>query len=168
MNEKSDWVHAMSPLSDPIYGKLHYSKVYCLSRGNFKRQCQRWQHSRRDSATEARDRHMSVEVSAASMSMTVLLHISTVLAVEFAQETYNALMGVDVAVVVCEPNSDRVLTPLFKFRRLGDSHLVFINKMDHNNFMDVLHALKSVSSRPLVPHQYPIGQGEEPDLLTCE
>jgi elongation factor G len=26
--------------------------------------------------------------------------------------------------------------------------------------MDVLHALKSVSSRPLIPHQYPIGQGE--------
>jgi len=26
--------------------------------------------------------------------------------VEFAQETYNALLGVDAAVVVCEPTSD--------------------------------------------------------------
>lgn len=85
--------------------------------------------------------------------------------VEFAQETLNALVGVDAAVVVCEPVSDRVLTlaPLFKV--LDDweiPHLVFINKMDraNNNFMDVLHALKAVSSRPLVAHQYPIGQGE--------
>jgi elongation factor G len=83
-------------------------------------------------------------------------------------------MGVDAAVVVCEPVNDasdgvlrqRVLTlaPLFKF--LDDweiPHLVFINKMDRvsNNFMDMLHALKSVSSRPLVPHQYPIIQGEQ-------
>jgi len=121
-----------------------------------------------DSATEARDRHMSVEVSAASTQYDGirLTFLDCPGSVEFAQETYNALMGVDVAVVVCEPNSDRVLTlaPLFKF--LDDweiPHLVFINKMDraNNNFMDVLHALKSVSSRPLVPHQYPIGQGEE-------
>ena len=121
-----------------------------------------------DSAAEARDRHMSVEVSAASTDYDGirLTFLDCPGSVEFVQETYNALMGVDVAVVVCEPNSDRVLTlaPLFKF--LDDweiPHLVFINKMDraNNNFMDVLHALKSVSSRPLVPHQYPIGQGEE-------
>jgi elongation factor G len=30
-----------------------------------------------------------------------------------------------------------------------------------NNFMEMLHALKSVSSRPLVPHQYPIIQDEQ-------
>ncbi len=121
-----------------------------------------------DSASVARDRHMSVEVSAASTQYDGIqvTFLDCPGSVEFVQETYNALMGVDVAVVVCEPNSDRVLTlaPLFKF--LDDweiPHLVFINKMDraNNNFMDVLHALKSVSSRPLVPHQYPIGQGEE-------
>jgi len=48
-------------------------------------------------------------------------HFSTVLAQEFAQETYNALMGVDVAVVVAEPNSDRVLTsaPYLNFSTIG-------------------------------------------------
>jgi elongation factor G len=121
-----------------------------------------------DSAPEARERHMSVEVSAASTEYDSIhfTFLDCPGSVEFAQETYNALMGVDAAVVVCEPNSDRVLilAPLFKF--LDDweiPHLVFINKMDraNNNFMDVLHALKSASSRPLVPHQYPIGQGEE-------
>lgn len=121
-----------------------------------------------DSSAEARDRRMSVEVAAASTQYNDIrfTFLDCPGSIEFVQETYNALMGVDAAVVVCESNSDRVLTlaPLFKF--LDDweiPHLVFINKMErtNNNFMDVLHALKSVSSRPLVPHQYPIGQGED-------
>lgn len=129
-----------------------------------------------DNATEARDRHMSVEVSAANTEYQGVrfTFIDCPGSVEFAQETYNALMGVDAAIVVCEPVNDasdgvlrqRVLTlaPLFKF--LDDweiPHLVFINKMDRvsNNFMEMLHALKSVSSRPLVPHQYPIIQDEQ-------
>lgn len=120
-----------------------------------------------DSATEARDRHMTVEVSTASMDYQDIsfTFVDCPGSIEFLQETYNALIGVDAAIVVCEPVSDRVLTlaPLFKF--LDDweiPHLVFINKMDraNNNFMHVLHALKAVSSRSLVSHQYPIGQGE--------
>jgi elongation factor G len=121
-----------------------------------------------DSSQEARDRHMSVEVSTASTEYDSVrfTFVDCPGSVEFAQETYNALIGVDAAIVVCEPVSDRVMTlaPLFKF--LDDweiPHLVFINKMDraNNNFMDVLHALKTVSSRPVIPHQYPIGQGEQ-------
>ncbi|KAB8331851.1 elongation factor G [Scytonema tolypothrichoides VB-61278] len=121
-----------------------------------------------DSAAESRDRHMSVEVTAASTeySDTRFTFIDCPGSVEFAQETYNALMGVDAAIVVCEPITDRVLTlaPLFKF--LDDweiPHLVFVNKMDRANInvLDTLHALKAVSSRPLVAHQYPIMQGEQ-------
>jgi elongation factor G len=121
-----------------------------------------------DNTPEARDRQMSVEVSAASTEYQNLQFnlIDCPGSIEFAQETLNALIGVDAAIVVCESVSDRVLTlaPLFKF--LDDweiPHLVFINKMDRgsSNFMDMLHALKKVSSRPLIPHQYPIGQGEE-------
>lgn len=120
-----------------------------------------------DSSTEARDRQMSVEVNAASTEYggVRFTFLDCPGSVEFSQETYNALIGVDAVVVVCEPVGDRVLTlaPLFKF--LDDwqiPHLVFINKMDRADmdFMDVLQALKSVSSRPLIPHQYPIGQGE--------
>lgn len=121
-----------------------------------------------DSANESRDRHMSVEVSAASTeySDTRFTFIDCPGSVEFAQETYNALMGVDAAIVVCEPIRDRVhtLAPLFKF--LDDweiPHIVFVNKMDRANInvLETLHALKAVSSRPLVAHQYPILQGEE-------
>jgi elongation factor G len=120
-----------------------------------------------DSATEARDRQMSVEVNAASTQYggVNFTWIDCPGSVEFSQEAYNALIGVDTVVVLCEPVADRVLTlaPLFKF--LDDweiPHLVFLNKMDRADvdFMDVLKALKSVSSRPLVPQQYPIGRGE--------
>ncbi|MBD1937801.1 elongation factor G [Microcoleus sp. FACHB-68] len=128
-----------------------------------------------DSSTEARDRQMSVEVSAASTEYGDIrfTFLDCPGSVEFAQETYNALIGAGAAVVVCEPDPARVLTlaPLFKF--LDDwqiPHLVFINKMDRvctdevrctTNFIEVLNALKSVSSRPIVPHQYPIGQGDQ-------
>ncbi|BAY78572.1 small GTP-binding protein [Nostoc linckia NIES-25] len=121
-----------------------------------------------DSAAESRDRHMSVEVSAASTEYngTRFTFVDCPGSVEFAQETYNALIGVDAAIVVCEPIRDRVLTlaPLFKF--LDDweiPHIVFVNKMDRANIhvLETLHALKAVSSRPLVAHQYPIMQGEQ-------
>ncbi|MCC5669780.1 elongation factor G [Nostoc sp. CHAB 5784] len=121
-----------------------------------------------DSAAESRDRHMSVEVSAASTEYNGIrfTFIDCPGSVEFAQETYNALIGVDAAIVVCEPIRERVLTlaPLFKF--LDDweiPHLVFVNKMDRANIhvLETLHALKAVSSRPLVAHQYPIMNGEE-------
>jgi elongation factor G len=121
-----------------------------------------------DSTPEARDRSMTVEINTASLSYEGVnfTFLDCPGSVEFAQETYNALVGVDAAIVVCEPDSDRVLTlsPLLKF--LDDweiPHLVFINKMDrmdrpNASFMDVLNALKTISSRPLVPHQYPISQ----------
>lgn len=128
-----------------------------------------------DAATEARDRKMTVEVTAASTDYQGIrfTFVDCPGSIEFAQETYNALIGVDAAVVVCEPVRDRVLTlaPLFKF--LDDweiPHLVFINKMDRFSctddacglsYREVLDALKAVSSRPLVPHQYPIGKGEQ-------
>jgi elongation factor G len=120
-----------------------------------------------DSCQEARDRQMTVEVNAAHTIYEDVrfMFLDCPGSVEFAQETLNAMIGVDAVVVVCEPVVDRVLTlsPLFKF--LDDweiPHFVFLNKMDRADvdFMEVLHALKAVSSRPLVPHQYPIGRGE--------
>ncbi|MBD2251269.1 elongation factor G [Nostoc parmelioides] len=121
-----------------------------------------------DSASESRDRHMSVEISTACAEYNDIrfTFIDCPGSVEFTQETYNALMGVDAAIVVCEPIRERVLTlaPLFKF--LDDweiPHLVFVNKMDRANIhvLETLHALKAVSSRPLVAHQYPIMAGEQ-------
>ncbi|NCR89186.1 MAG: elongation factor G, partial [Microcystis aeruginosa G13-10] len=121
-----------------------------------------------DSSTQARDRQISVEVSVAHSQYQDLnfTFLDCPGSIEFASETYNALVGAGAAIIVCEPVVDRVLTlaPLLKF--LDDweiPHLIFINKMDRCNshFNEVLQALKSVSSRPLVPQQYPIRQNNE-------
>ena len=121
-----------------------------------------------DSSTQARDRQMSVEVSVAHSQYQDLnfTFLDCPGSIEFASETYNALVGAGAAIIVCEPVVDRVLTlaPLLKF--LDDweiPHLIFINKMDRCNshFNEVLQALKSVSSRPLVPQQYPNRQNNE-------
>ena len=121
-----------------------------------------------DSSTEARERSFSVEVSVASTQHQGidLTFLDCPGSVEFAQETYNALVGAGVVVVVCEPLVEKVLTiaPLLKF--LDDwqiPHLIFINKMDLNSYSykEILQALKTVSSRPLVPQQYPIYQARQ-------
>ncbi|NEO88469.1 MAG: elongation factor G, partial [Spirulina sp. SIO3F2] len=121
-----------------------------------------------DHSPEARDRAMSVEVSVASTRHedTDFTFIDCPGSIEFTQETHNALVGAGCAVVVCEADTAKVLTlaPLFKF--LDDweiPHVVFINKLDRSRdpFMEVLHALQEVSTRPLVPQQYPVRQNEE-------
>ncbi|MGF1540759.1 MAG: elongation factor G [Pleurocapsa sp.] len=121
-----------------------------------------------DSSPEARDRSMTVEVSVASTNYQDIdfTFLDCPGSVEFTQETYNTLVGAGAAIVVCEPVIDRVLTlaPLFKF--LDDweiPHLVFINKIDRSSYAysEILQALKTVSSRPLVPQQYPIQQKDK-------
>ncbi|MGC9524074.1 MAG: elongation factor G [Limnospira sp.] len=128
-----------------------------------------------DGVAEARDRDMSVEVNAASTEYGGIrfTFLDCPGSVEFAQETYNALIGAGLAVIVCEPEPSRILTlsPIFKF--LDDweiPHIVFINKMDRAfddeegctiNFLELLNALKTVSTRPIVPQQYPIAKGSE-------
>ncbi|AIE76031.1 MULTISPECIES: elongation factor G [unclassified Synechocystis] len=121
-----------------------------------------------DSSPEAKARQMSVEVSIAGIDYEGLRlnFLDCPGSIEFAQETYGALIGAGTAVIVCEADVSRVMTlaPLLKF--LDDwtiPHLVFINKMERAKqpFGEVLQALKTVSSRPLIPQQYPIYQGEE-------
>ena len=120
-----------------------------------------------DHSTEARARQMSTELNVAAAKF--LDDPWTILdcpgSVELAWEAQNALLAADVAVVVCEPETERVLTlsPLFKF--LDDHaipHMVFINKMDIANarVSEVLAALQGVSQRPLVMRQVPLPDPE--------
>ena len=120
-----------------------------------------------DSSHEARERQMGVELNVAGT--TYLDDRFTFLdcpgSVEFLQETYNALVGADMAVVVCEPDPARMMTlvPLLKF--LDDKaipHLIFLNKVDRfdGGFTDVVTALQRVTAHPLVLRQVPIQEGE--------
>ena len=122
-----------------------------------------------DHSQEARDRQMSVEVSVASTEYGGLRFnfLDCPGSIELVQETWNALVGVDAAVIVCEPDLDRVLTLAPLFRGLDDwkiPHVVLINKVDRVNqtqLLDVLRAMQKVSSRPLVPQQFPVRRGDE-------
>jgi elongation factor G len=120
-----------------------------------------------DTSAEARAHQMSTEITAASLTHGSLnfTFLDCPGSIELAQETFNALVGVDAAVVVCEPDPQKVLGLSLLFQVLDDwqiPHLVFLNKMDRAiaPFSEVLAALKQVSSRPMVPQQYPIGQNE--------
>ena len=121
-----------------------------------------------DSAPEARARQMSSEVNIASTSYLgdKWTFLDCPGSIEFFQETQNALLVADVAVIVAEAVIERAmaLAPLFKF--LDDHqipHLMFINKMDTaaTRVRDVLDALQAVSARPLVLRQVPIRDGGE-------
>ncbi len=120
-----------------------------------------------DASAEARARQMSVEISAVTFEH--MDETFTVLdcpgSLEFIQEAMVALVGVDAAVVVVEPEIDRViaLAPIFKFlERHGVPMMLFINKMDRAEVgvPELLGALQEQSERPLVLRQVPIREGE--------
>ncbi len=120
-----------------------------------------------DGSPEARSRNMSTELSVAGTSYLGedWTFIDCPGSVELAEESYNALMVADVAVIVCEPDLNKAMTvaPLFKF--LDDHaipHLVFVNKMDtaQASVRATLEALQAVSERPLLLREIPIRDGE--------
>ncbi|MSP81537.1 MAG: elongation factor G [Alphaproteobacteria bacterium] len=120
-----------------------------------------------DFSPEARARQGSIEVSAAHVAANGVDY--TLLdcpgSIDFASETYHALMGVDAALVVVEPVAERAMTlaPLFHvLNQFQVPHLIFINKMDRASALlrDVIPAMQAVSGRPLVMHQVPIRSGE--------
>jgi elongation factor G len=123
-----------------------------------------------DHAPEARARQMSTELNVASTAF--LGDPWTILdcpgSVELLYEAQGALLASDVAVVVVEPEAERALTISALLRFLDQHnipHMIFINKMDTANarVRDVLAALQSVSSRPLVLRQVPL-RGAEAEI----
>ena len=116
-----------------------------------------------DASPEARDRMMSVEVTAATAAFLgdQFTFLDCPGSIEFQQETLNALTGVDAAVVVAEPDPGKaaLLQPLLK--RLSDlsiPHFLFINKVDkaQGQVRDLLAALQPAATKPLVLRQVPI------------
>mgnify|MGYP000021997308 CR=1 FL=1 len=116
-----------------------------------------------DSAKEARDRQMSVEVNSAHFSF--MGDEFSVLdcpgSVEFLQESKNVLIGVDAAILVCEPDPDRTVTllPLLKIlEQNAVPTFIFINKIDRakGTVHDLFQSLEAVSNRDLVLRQAPI------------
>ncbi len=121
-----------------------------------------------DASAEARSRQMSVEVNIAEASYLGdrWCFLDCPGSVEFLQDTYNALMVADCAVVVVEPDPARAVmaAPLLRFldaRKIP--HMVFINKTDglHVRLTETLEALQAQSDRPLLLRELPIREGEQ-------
>ena len=132
-----------------------------------------------DSSAEARARQMSTEVSAASFEHEGVRYnlVDCPGSVEFIHEMRCAVIGCDVAVVVVEPALERMiaLAPILQFLdQHAIPHIVFINKMDRSEvrYRDLLESLRNLSARPVIPHQYAIGRGQDLvgyiDLVTEE
>ena len=120
-----------------------------------------------DSSAEARAHDMSTEVNVATT--TFLGDKFTFLdcpgSVELAQETLNALVGVDAAVVVCEADLDKTLalSPIMKaLEDRGIPRMIFVNKLDRvtTPAQGLLDALKPVSSSPLILRHIPLRDGD--------
>lgn len=120
-----------------------------------------------DSSAEARARGMSVEVNVATTEFMgdPFTFIDCPGSIEFWQEAADALVGVDAAVVVCEPETDKAmaLAPLLK--RLDELELprfLFVNKIDRasGQVRDLLPALQEASGTPLALRHVPIRDGE--------
>ncbi|MEK7246482.1 MAG: elongation factor G [Pseudomonadota bacterium] len=121
-----------------------------------------------DSSPESRARGSGTEVNVATAEY--LGEKWTFLdcpgSIELLQESENALMVADAAVVVCESDVGRVLTlaPLLKFLDDRDiPHLLFVNKMDvaAGSVKETLDALQGLSLHPLVMREIPIREGDK-------
>ena len=110
---------------------------------------------------------MSTEVCAATTTHdgVMLTFLDCPGSIEFAEECRNTVLGADAALVVVEPVLERMIAaaPLLKYLdSLNLPHMVFVNKMDRSDvqYRDLLDGLRTLSDRPVVPHQYAIGRGE--------
>ena len=120
-----------------------------------------------DHSDEARARQMGTELNVATASFMgdSLTFLDCPGSIELMQETLNAIIGVDAAVVVCEadPAKTLALSPLLKaLEDLGIPRMLFVNKMDKavGAAQDLVDSLQAVSAAPLVLRHMPLLEGE--------
>ncbi len=121
-----------------------------------------------DSSQEARERQMGVETNLVKVEYLgdTLFFLDCPGSIEMAQEAYDALMGVDAAVVVSEPDVSKAIsmTPLFRFLESHEiPRLLFVNKMDKGGSeLDLfIEAMQGVSADPVMIRHMPIRDGED-------
>ncbi|MEC7488099.1 MAG: elongation factor G [Pseudomonadota bacterium] len=120
-----------------------------------------------DASNEARSRQMSTEISSGALDYLGEKWnlIDCTGSIELMQEYLNAMNVADMAVFVVEPTVDRAttLSPIFKALESRETpRMIFINKVDTltAQIPDVVAAIRTVSSKPLLLREYPITDGE--------
>ena len=85
--------------------------------------------------------------------------------IEFAQQSLDALVCADVAVLVVEAKPDNEITAMPFIRMIADTGIpaiLFINKMDQleGSISDIVETYRMVFSRPLLFRQLPFTEGD--------
>ena len=125
-----------------------------------------------DYEPESTDRQISTQVSAAHFNHKgVQFNVLDCPGfIDFTEEVKLALMGVDTAIFVVEPDPGRLIqmdTLLSFTEEIGVARMVLINKMDKTDvpLSETMRVLKEMpgnkTPRPLAPLHYPIGTGED-------
>ncbi|WP_037036119.1 elongation factor G [Pseudovibrio sp. JE062] len=116
-----------------------------------------------DSSDEARDHAMSVEANIATCTYKGdhFTFIDCPGSVEFLHEGNSVLNGVDIAVVVAEPDEKKTAALQLILKSLEQRnipHVLFLNKIDKatGSVRAMLQALQPASSLPMVLRQIPI------------
>jgi elongation factor G len=120
-----------------------------------------------DASKEAREHHMSVEMSAATTTFMdeSYTFIDCPGSIEFIHDMRAALPAVDAAVVVCEADEKKVPQLQLLLRELEAANIprfLFLNKIDKadTRVADVLKMLQPASRVPLLLRQIPMWKGE--------
>jgi elongation factor G len=126
-----------------------------------------------DSSVDARNHQMSTEptIVKASYLQEEWHFIDCPGSVDFAQDSRDAVMVCDVAIVVVEAAPDKMITaaPILQFLDYNRiPHLIFINKTDTANsrIRNSLNALQDLTTRPLVLREIPIRDDADNDTIT--
>ena len=120
-----------------------------------------------DAAEEARKRQASTELSVGHGKFLddPWVFIDTPGSVEFAQEARNACLAADIAIVVVDPEAQKIpaVAPILKFLdQHGIPRIIFINKIDTSSetVRDLMVALQDASDSPLALRHILIRNGE--------
>ncbi len=120
-----------------------------------------------DASDEARKRQASTELSLRHGSFLDdhWVFIDTPGSVEFSQETRNACLAADIAIVVVDSEAQKIpaCAPILKFLDEHDiPRMVFINKIDAatDTVRELMAVLQDASDSPLALRHVPIRDGE--------
>lgn len=120
-----------------------------------------------DYSDEARHRDMGVELNVATTEFMGdrFFFLDCPGSIEFSQDMISALPGVDVAVLVIEPDMSNLwsLAPYLKIiENAGVPHMIFVNKIDKATgaIDQMAGALANISSLPVVLRHVPLRDGE--------
>jgi elongation factor G len=116
-----------------------------------------------DTSAESKARDMGIDVNFATTEFMgdAFSFVDCPGATELAQDQYSVLCGVDAAILVTEPEPDKImgLSPLLKHLELNKiPHYIFVNKIDRSStsIPDLASMLNTVTKEQVLLRQIPI------------